>query len=112
MQASSPADFDALADVLLRHAGARRVFAFSGELGAGKTTFIQALCRRLGVVDAATSPTFALINEYQIPERDGVPPRPVYHLDLYRLRDIDEALALASRSCSKAASTFLSNGRN
>jgi tRNA threonylcarbamoyladenosine biosynthesis protein TsaE len=55
------------------------VVAISGELGAGKTTLVQAICRGFGVTDEVTSPTFALVHEY------GGAPAPVYHLDLYRL---------------------------
>ena len=65
-------------------AGDARVFAVHGAMGAGKTTTIAALCRHLGVTDAVSSPTFALINEYQYPK--GV----VYHLDLYRLETEEE----------------------
>jgi tRNA threonylcarbamoyladenosine biosynthesis protein TsaE len=82
------AALDGLAAELLRWAGPRRVFAFTGPVGAGKTTFTQALCRRLGVVEAVTSPTFALVNEYAGAEG------PVFHLDLYRLNDADEALGI------------------
>ncbi len=84
--AHDPAALDGLAAELLSWAGPRRVFAFTGPVGAGKTTFTQALCRRLGVKEAVTSPTFALVNEYA--GADG----PIFHLDLYRLKDIDEAL--------------------
>jgi len=59
-----------------------RVVAFSGELGAGKTTFIQSICRALGVPVEVNSPTFALVNEYYTPEGE-----PVYHFDLYRIED-------------------------
>jgi tRNA threonylcarbamoyladenosine biosynthesis protein TsaE len=55
------------------------VVAFSGDLGSGKTTFVQALCRGYGVEDAVTSPTFALVHQYRAPKST------VYHLDLYRL---------------------------
>jgi len=55
------------------------VVAFSGDLGAGKTTFVQALCRGFGVEEAVTSPTFALVHQYSAPKST------VYHLDLYRL---------------------------
>ena len=83
-----PAEMDAVAARLLAWAGPRRVFAFMGEIGAGKTTLIQALCRRLGVTDEVTSPTFALVNEYA----GGPAAAIIYHLDLYRLRRLDEAL--------------------
>ncbi len=67
-----------------------RIFTFSGSLGAGKTTFIHALCDMLGVEDAVSSPTFALINEYRFPAVAGE--QRVYHMDWYRLRDADEAV--------------------
>ncbi|MCX8019744.1 MAG: tRNA (adenosine(37)-N6)-threonylcarbamoyltransferase complex ATPase subunit type 1 TsaE [Chitinophagaceae bacterium] len=66
------------------------VFAFSGEMGAGKTTFIHALCRLLGVKDAISSPTFSLINEYQY-DCEGTK-RPLFHIDLYRIKDEEEAI--------------------
>jgi tRNA threonylcarbamoyladenosine biosynthesis protein TsaE len=65
-----------------------RVFAFTGPMGAGKTTFITALCRVLGVVDHPSSPTFSLINEYLTANGQTV-----FHMDLYRLKDAEEALA-------------------
>jgi tRNA threonylcarbamoyl adenosine modification protein YjeE len=55
------------------------VVAVSGEVGSGKTTLVQAICRGYGVVESVTSPTFALIHQY------GAPRSPVYHVDLYRL---------------------------
>ncbi len=64
------------------------VLTFEGELGAGKTTFVQAIARGLGVAGPATSPTYALVHHYQ--GRRG----PVYHLDCYRLRSPDEAADL------------------
>jgi tRNA threonylcarbamoyladenosine biosynthesis protein TsaE len=66
-----------------------RVVAFSGELGAGKTTFIQALCRTLGVEREVNSPTFALVNEYFT--RDG---ESLFHFDLYRIEDPSELFDL------------------
>jgi tRNA threonylcarbamoyladenosine biosynthesis protein TsaE len=63
-----------------------RIFAFHGELGAGKTTFIKALCAELGVHDAMSSPSFSLVNEYH--DANG---NPVYHFDLYRLKSPQEA---------------------
>jgi tRNA threonylcarbamoyladenosine biosynthesis protein TsaE len=64
------------------------LLAFDGELGAGKTTFIQAIARGLGVAGPATSPTYALVHRYR--GRRG----PVFHLDCYRLRSPDEAADL------------------
>ena len=63
-----------------------RIFAFHGELGAGKTTFIKALCIELGVNDAMSSPSFSLVNEYH--DTNG---KPIYHFDLYRLKSPEEA---------------------
>jgi tRNA threonylcarbamoyladenosine biosynthesis protein TsaE len=66
----------------------RTVYAFSGEMGAGKTTFIGALCKELGVEDDfAGSPTFSIINEY----RSDTTAELIYHFDLYRIESIDEA---------------------
>ncbi|MFH1296756.1 MAG: tRNA (adenosine(37)-N6)-threonylcarbamoyltransferase complex ATPase subunit type 1 TsaE [Bacteroidota bacterium] len=62
-----------------------RIFAFYGAMGAGKTTFIQALCRELGVEDQALSPSFAIINEYHTYED-----APVYHMDFYRISKLEE----------------------
>lgn len=66
----------------------RTVYAFNGEMGAGKTTFISALCRELGVEeDLAGSPTFSIINEY----RSDTTAELIYHFDLYRIDNIEEA---------------------
>jgi tRNA threonylcarbamoyladenosine biosynthesis protein TsaE len=73
----------------LKEAGSATVFAFHGPMGAGKTTFIHALCEELGVKDVVGSPTFSIINEYRY-SADGKM-KPLYHMDLYRLRDEEEA---------------------
>jgi tRNA threonylcarbamoyladenosine biosynthesis protein TsaE len=65
------------------------VWLFEGEMGVGKTTFIQALCRRLGVESRVQSPTFALVNEYETASGE-----PVYHFDFYRIKSETEALDL------------------
>ncbi|GGB06817.1 tRNA (adenosine(37)-N6)-threonylcarbamoyltransferase complex ATPase subunit type 1 TsaE [Puia dinghuensis] len=64
----------------------QQVFAFHGSMGAGKTTFIHALCNIKGVTDTVGSPTFSIINEYRYPGGK------IFHLDLYRLKDEEEAL--------------------
>lgn len=69
----------------------RRKITLVGEMGAGKTTFVRAFCQFLGVRDATASPTFSLVNEYQFFEKNG-DRRLVRHLDLYRLKKIEEAL--------------------
>ncbi len=63
------------------------VVIFNGLMGAGKTTFIKALCRVLGITDATSSPTFSLVNEYRTPNGEAV-----YHFDVYRLKAESEAL--------------------
>lgn len=71
--------------------GDHTVFAFNGEMGAGKTTFISALSRALGVTeDIASSPSFAIVNEY----RSDTTAELIYHFDLYRLKNLEEALEI------------------
>ena len=66
--------------------GQNTVFAFYGKMGAGKTTFIKAVCEQLGVDDTVTSPTFAIVNEYEAAQG-----RPIYHFDFYRIKKVSEA---------------------
>lgn len=68
-------------------AGDRRIFAFRAPMGAGKTTFISAVCKVLGMEEEANSPTFSIINEYRSAGGETV-----YHFDFYRVEDIEEAL--------------------
>ena len=72
------------------------VFAFHGNMGAGKTTFIHALCDVKGVKDVVGSPTFSIINEYVF-EDNGV--RKMFHIDLYRLKDEEEAIQAGVEDC-------------
>lgn len=65
-----------------------KVILFEGEMGAGKTTLIQAISRHLGVVQAMSSPTFSLVNEYEYDDKL------LYHFDLFRIKDIDEAYGI------------------
>ena len=69
----------------IKRMGKGKVFAFYGKMGAGKTTFIKALCEVLGVEDVITSPTFSLINEYT----DGQG-NPIYHFDFYRIKKLED----------------------
>lgn len=62
------------------------VFAFYGKMGAGKTTFIKAVCEELGVTDVINSPTFAIVNEY----RSGISGELIYHFDFYRIKKLEE----------------------
>ena len=66
--------------------GDSRVFAFYGKMGAGKTTFIKALCTELGVTDIITSPTFAIVNEYT----SSTTGDSIYHFDFYRIKKLEE----------------------
>lgn len=75
------------AEDILAVAGSRRIITFIGTLGSGKTTVIKAICHILGASDTVTSPSFTIINEYRNPEGE-----PIYHIDLYRLKNITEAL--------------------
>ncbi len=68
------------------HMGDNTVFAFYGKMGAGKTTFIKAVCEELGVTDVITSPSFAIVNEY----RSDVGGELIYHFDFYRIRKLEE----------------------
>ena len=69
--------------------GDHRVFAFYGSMGAGKTTFIKAVCEALGVEDVITSPTFAIVNEYSLPS-GGRWEGALYHFDFYRIKKLEE----------------------
>jgi tRNA threonylcarbamoyladenosine biosynthesis protein TsaE len=73
----------ATAREFIQHMGEARVFAFYGKMGAGKTTFVKAICEELGVEDVITSPTFAIINEYEGEET-------IYHFDFYRIKKLEE----------------------
>ncbi len=73
------------------------VFAFHGNLGAGKTTFIHALCDAKGVKDVVSSPTFSIINEYRFDENDLE--KSIYHIDLYRMNHEDEARQAGIEDC-------------
>ena len=66
--------------------GNNKVFAFYGGMGVGKTTFIKAICEEMGVKETITSPTFAIVNEYQDGNSDSI-----YHFDFYRINKLEEA---------------------
>ena len=70
------------------------IFAFHGNMGAGKTTFIHALCEYLGVTSAIGSPTYSIINEYK-----GASDSTIYHMDFYRMKDEEEALQAGVEDC-------------
>ena len=73
----------AAAREFIQNMGDAHVFAFYGKMGAGKTTFVKAICEELGVKDVITSPTFAIINEYEGDET-------IYHFDFYRIKKLEE----------------------
>ena len=81
-------ELNSTANQLLEFSGGCYIFLFEGDLGAGKTTLIKEICSQLGVIDNVASPTFSIINEYL--SSDG----PIYHFDFYRVKDIEEALAV------------------
>lgn len=70
----------------VQNMGDNTVFAFYGKMGAGKTTFIKAICEELGVKDVITSPTFAIVNEYRSEETAEL----IYHFDFYRIKKLEE----------------------
>ena len=78
----------------INHIGNHKVFAFYGKMGAGKTTFIKAVCEELGVEDVITSPTFAIINEYSIGnhkvQNSKLKVQSIFHFDFYRIRKLEE----------------------
>ena len=78
---------DQAAQMFLKQYAGYHIIAFYGEMGAGKTTFIKALCNKLGVTDMVSSPTFNIINEYFC-ENGSI----IYHCDFYRIKNTEEAL--------------------
>lgn len=74
-----------------------KLFAFHGEMGAGKTTIITALCKEKGVKDVISSPTFSIINEYRFFEQGNE--KIIYHLDLYRLNSMEEIIQAGVEDC-------------
>lgn len=93
LQLSTLDELPSAAHKFIDSIGNRRIFAFYGAMGAGKTTFIRAICEELGVAEPVTSPTFAIVNEYHATNlpigenREGA----IYHFDFYRIRRQEEA---------------------
>lgn len=75
----------AAAQEFIAKMGENKIFAFYGTMGAGKTTFVKALCEAMGVTDTVNSPTFAIVNEYDTPSG-----QPIYHFDFYRIKRLAE----------------------
>ena len=79
------ADLDKVAKILLEKYPSNRLFAFYGEMGAGKTSFIKSICSELKVIDNVSSPTFSIVNVYQTQTVDEV-----FHFDFYRIKSLEE----------------------
>ena len=77
-----------------------KLFAIQGEMGAGKTTFIHALCKVMGVKDSISSPTFSIINQYSASAGQTI-----YHMDLYRIKDENEAINAGIEDCLYTGNT-------
>ncbi|HVE60943.1 MAG TPA: tRNA (adenosine(37)-N6)-threonylcarbamoyltransferase complex ATPase subunit type 1 TsaE, partial [Chitinophagaceae bacterium] len=83
-------DLGKFAEAFWKYVKSSKVFAFHGEMGAGKTTIIKILCKRKGVLDSMSSPSFSIINEYEY-KNNGETKR-IFHIDLYRLEHAEEAV--------------------
>lgn len=83
---NSLADINEAAKTFVENMGDGKVFAFYGKMGAGKTTFVKAVCECLGVKDVITSPTFAIVNEYTSATTGDA----IYHFDFYRIKKLEE----------------------
>lgn len=86
---------EGIKDILEPTSNIPKVIAFYGKMGAGKTTFIKALCEELGVEDVITSPTFAIVNEYEVNDNSSrytlhTSLKTIYHFDFYRIKKIEE----------------------
>lgn len=87
-------EIEKTAKAFLHQTDGRKVFAFDGDMGAGKTTFITTICKVLGVQEVTGSPTFSIINQYKTVKGDAI-----YHMDLYRIKDEEEALQAGVEDC-------------
>ena len=86
------------ASAFIQQIGDHKVFAFYGSMGAGKTTFVKAICESLGVDDVITSPTFAIINEYHADDHV------IYHFDFYRIKKLEEVYDMGYEDYSYSGS--------
>jgi len=86
---ATQSQLDKVAEQILTQHQDCRIFSVNGEMGAGKTTLIKALCKILGIKNIPSSPTFSIVNEYRTPQN-----KPVYHFDFYRIEKPEEAIAI------------------
>ena len=84
-------ELEAAASEVIKFAGDLKFWILDGDMGAGKTTFIKAVCKCLGVTDNVTSPTYSIINEYETEKGE-----PIYHFDFYRMKEESEALDIGA----------------
>ncbi|NJL76600.1 MAG: tRNA (adenosine(37)-N6)-threonylcarbamoyltransferase complex ATPase subunit type 1 TsaE [Saprospiraceae bacterium] len=104
-------DMPQLAIQILQEYADCRLFVLAGEIGAGKTTLVKAICEQIGVKEAVTSPTFSLVNVYEY--LDAIHQKhELYHIDLYRLKSIQEAIDIGIEDYYSAMLIVLSNGMN
>lgn len=85
IQLNNISDIEKAAGKILQQTKGKKILAFFGELGSGKTTIIKAICQLLNAENSVTSPTFSLVNEYLLPNRNKI-----FHIDFYRINDIEE----------------------
>lgn len=94
-------DVQQVAKTLLTKFPAKKIFLLSGDLGAGKTTLIKSICKEIGVIDEVSSPTFSIVNEYKATQK-----APIYHMDLYRLKNENEAIEMGLEEYFDAKTYF------
>ena len=87
-------EIEITAKKFLKATSGYKVFAFRGDLGAGKTSFITALCKVLGVIETVTSPTYSIIQEYKTSDN-----KTIFHIDLYRIKSKEEAMDAGVEDC-------------
>ncbi len=88
LEVNSLKDLEFIAKQILAYAKEEKIFMFYGQMGAGKTTLINSICTFLGTKDHTSSPTFSIVNEYEL--NDGA----IFHFDFYRLKNQNEAFDL------------------
>lgn len=87
-------DINTIAEKFVSHSFGYKIFTFTGDLGAGKTTFIESVCKAIGVSEPVTSPTYSLIHQYETNDKQII-----YHMDFYRLNSLEEAVDAGAEEC-------------